>query len=55
MLDRFRLLDLNVVGDLNDLTPAKVPGVNPSKISDREELDAALDGLAHMIRVWSRS
>jgi hypothetical protein len=55
MLERLKLLDLNVIGDLNDLTPAKVPGVNPSRINDREELDAALDGLAHMIRVWSRS
>jgi hypothetical protein len=55
MLERLKLLDLNVIGDLNDLTPSKVPGVNPSRINDREELDAALDGLAHMIRVWSRS
>jgi hypothetical protein len=55
MLERFQMLDLHVVGDLNDLTPTKVPGVNPSRINDREQLEAALDGLAHMIRVWSRS
>lgn len=55
MQERFEMLNLNVVGDLNDLTPVKVPGVNPSRINDREQLEAALDGLAHMIRVWSRS
>jgi hypothetical protein len=55
MIARLAELGVPVVGDLSDLAPSKVPGVNPSKVSDREQLEAAIDGLAHLIWVWSRS
>jgi hypothetical protein len=54
-ISRLRELDVAVVGDLAELRPAKVPGVDPSTVGEGEQLDAALDGLVHLISMWSRS
>lgn len=55
MIKEFKRLDMNVVGNLDELRPLPVRGVDPADVSDREQLDAAIDGLAHLIRMWSRS
>ena len=55
MIKQFQKLDLHVVGDLAELNPSPVKGVDPAGISEREQLDAAIDGLAHLVRMWSRS
>jgi hypothetical protein len=38
-----------VVGDLSELAPRKVQGVQPKRVSLQQELDAAVDGLAHTV------
>jgi len=55
MIERFEKLGVRVVGDLGDLRPARVPGVNPSKVSERDQLDAAIDGLVQLVQVWPPS
>jgi hypothetical protein len=55
MIAEFEELDVRVVGDLHELDPVVVKGVRPDRISDREQLAAAVDGLAHLIRRWSRN
>jgi len=46
---------LRVVGDLNELLPQPVPGVHTRQIGAEEQLAAAVDGLAHVLRQWAAS
>lgn len=52
---RLRSDGYRVVGDLDELRPLPVPGVNPDEVSAEDRLAAAVDGLEHMVRAWSRS
>jgi hypothetical protein len=47
-LTALRDLDLRVVGDLDDLEAAAVPGVHTKKVTVEQQLEAALDGLTFM-------
>ena len=40
----------HVVGDLDDLTPLDVPGVDPTEVDDRAQRDAAVAALAGALR-----
>jgi hypothetical protein len=42
-----------VVGDLDELMPRPVAGVQPAEVSLEEQLDAAVDGLAHLVSSWA--
>ena len=53
MIKEFRQLPVKVVGDLDDLVPMPVPGVDPAGIELRDQLDAAVDGLAEAMTLWS--
>jgi hypothetical protein len=44
-----------VVGDLDELRPRPVPGVHADDVSVEDRLAAAVDGLEHLVRAWSRS
>jgi hypothetical protein len=44
-----------VVGDLDELRPRPVPGVHADDVSVDDRLAAAVDGLEHLVRAWSRS
>ena len=44
-----------VVGDLDELRPLPVPGVHADEVSVEDRLAAAVDGLEHLVRAWSRS
>jgi hypothetical protein len=44
-----------VVGDLDELRPRPVPGVHADEVSVEDRLAAAVDGLEHLVRAWSRS
>jgi hypothetical protein len=44
-----------VVGDLDELLPRPVPGVHADEVSVEDRLAAAVDGLEHLVRAWSRS
>lgn len=46
-------LDLRVIGSLDDLEPRPVPGLAPGDVTVEQQLEAALDGLAHVLKVWS--
>lgn len=48
-------MDLRVVGDLADLAPVPVAGVQPGEVGDAETLEAALAGLAGLVRHRPRS
>lgn len=52
-VQRLRDLDLRVVGSLDDLQPRPVAGVAPGSVTAEQQLEAALDGLAHVLKVWS--
>jgi hypothetical protein len=54
MITRLRELGVRVVGDLEDLRPVPVPGVDPSSVSDSERLDAAVAGLEGLVRATLR-
>lgn len=47
--DALRAAGYRVVGDLDELTPQRVRGVEPRKVSAEEQLDAAVDGMIHLI------
>jgi hypothetical protein len=40
----------HVVGDLDDLAPLDVAGVDPTQVGDRAQLDAAVAALAGALR-----
>ena len=44
-----------VVGDLDELRPRPVPGVHADEVGVEDRLAAAVDGLEHLVRAWSRS
>jgi hypothetical protein len=48
-------MDLRVVGDLADLAPVPVAGVQPGEVGDAATLEAALAGLAGLVRHRPRS
>jgi hypothetical protein len=50
MIGRIRELGVRVVGDLEDLRPVSVPGVDPSQVPDGERLEAAVAGLEGLLR-----
>lgn len=52
---RLRKLRLRVVGDLAELEPLPVAGVSTEDVTLRDQLDAALDGLAFMVHQWPAS
>lgn len=49
-IEKLRGLELNVVGDLDELRPQPVIGVDAEAITAETQLDAALDGLEQLIR-----
>lgn len=51
-VEKLRAAGYHVVGDLAELTPRPVAGVHADEVSDRDQLDAALDGLAHVVLEW---
>lgn len=53
MIKQFEKLPVRVLGDLQELVPAPVPGVNPTEIDVRAQLDAAVDGLAEALTLWA--
>jgi len=54
-VERLQSQKLHVVGDLDELLPQPVPGVHTSEIGAEEQLAAAVDGLAHVLRQWAAS
>jgi hypothetical protein len=54
-VNRLRSDGHRVVGDLDELLPAPVPGIHADQVPTADELDAAIDGLAHMVGAWSTS
>ncbi len=55
MIDDFESLGARVVGDLEELRPVTVKGVRPDRIGEQEQLDAAVAGLAHVLRKWAKA
>ncbi len=55
MIERFRALGVPVEGDLDELRPRAVPGVDPSTLPVQERESAAVAALAHLVKVWSAS
>jgi hypothetical protein len=55
MIGRLRDLDVRVVGDLEDLRPEPVPGVDPSTVSPAQREEAAVAALGFLVEVWSAS
>ncbi len=49
-LSRLRKLDIRIVGDIDELEAQPVPGVHTSKVTAEQQLEAALDGLAYLIK-----
>jgi hypothetical protein len=54
MVARIRDLGVPVVGDLADLRPCAVPGVDPASVPAEEQLDAAVEGLEGLVRALVR-
>ena len=52
---RLRADGYRVVGDLDELRPLPVPGVHADEVAMEDRLAAAVDGLEHLVRAWSRS
>lgn len=52
-VNRLRSDGHRVVGDLDELLPEPVPGLHADQVGAEAELDAAVDGLAHLIGAWS--
>jgi hypothetical protein len=52
-VETLRRLRPQVVGDLADLAPRPVPGVRAEDVTVEDQLAAAVDGLAHVVRQWS--
>ncbi|WP_148572692.1 hypothetical protein [Nocardioides caldifontis] len=50
---RLRKLDLRVIGSLDDLAPRPVRGVPAGSVTTEQQLEAALDGLARVVRLWA--
>lgn len=51
---RVRQLGLRVVGSLDDLDPRPVPGLPVGGVTVEQQLEAALDGLEAVLRLWAR-
>lgn len=54
-VDRLRSAGYRVVGDLDELMPRPVAGVHADRVSAADQLEASLDGLAHVITSWAES
>lgn len=52
MIEAFRELPVRVVGDLEELRPVPVPGVDPEDIGVEDQLAAAVDALAEAMTLW---
>jgi hypothetical protein len=50
---RLRKLDLTVIGSLDDLAPRPVRGVAGGSVTTEQQLEAALDGLERVVRLWA--
>lgn len=50
MVDKLRALGISVVGDLAELEPVAVPGVHPADLTAEQQLAAAVDALAGVVR-----
>jgi hypothetical protein len=53
MIRRVQALGVNVAGDLEELRPAPVAGMDPRDASVEDQFDAAVQGLAAVIARWS--
>jgi hypothetical protein len=53
IISRLAGLGVRVVGDLDDLRPCPVPGVDPSEVPAVEREAAATAALAHLAELWS--
>jgi len=54
-VERLQQAGHRVIGDLFDLRPVPVEGVQPEDVSSEEVLDAAVAGLAHAVASWAES
>ncbi len=54
-VDKLRAAGYRVVGDLDDLLPRPVAGVHADQVSAADQLEASLDGLAHLVTSWADS
>jgi hypothetical protein len=45
--------DYRVVGDLQELEPAPVPGIQPAEVPSDAVIDAAVDGIARLVTGWA--
>jgi hypothetical protein len=52
-VSRLRSDGHRVVGDLDELLPQPVPGIHADQVGIADELDAAVDAVAHLIGSWS--
>jgi hypothetical protein len=50
MVERLRAMGIGVVGDLSELDPVAVPGVHPATLTPEQQLAAAIDALAGVVR-----
>lgn len=48
-IEALRVAGYRVVGDLDELTPQRVVGVQPKQVSGQDQLEAALDGLLFLV------
>jgi hypothetical protein len=53
-LDKLRGLAPRVLGDLRELEAVPVPGVHTDDVTDEQQLEAALDGMAYLITTMAR-
>ncbi|MBS44759.1 MAG: hypothetical protein CMH83_16665 [Nocardioides sp.] len=54
-VEELREAGYRVVGDLEELVPRPVRGVQPDAVSDAERLAAAADALALVVRAWAEA
>ncbi len=54
MIKQLDALGVQVVGDLADLEPVAVPGVDPNRVPERDQLDAAVAGLGDLVGLWAK-
>jgi hypothetical protein len=54
-IERLRELDVRVVGDLEELRPVRQDGIDPTTCPPHDALQAAIESLAYLVRVWPTS
>lgn len=52
MIEELRRLGVRIEGDLGDLRPATVSGVDPGAVPTQQRLDATVTAIASLLRMW---